>query len=513
MADTRHRRGHRVWLSGLSAVAAASLAVAVSGSTPATTANASSSTAAALPLLSHHGRWLTDPLGRVVILHGLQIDHWEPSAPVNEVDLSPDNVQFMASMGFNVARVSLTYSGVAPAPGSFDQSYVDSFLAFDQELAGAGIYDLLDMMQGEYSQAIGGWGFPAWMTITDGAPNTDTPFPNGYEENPAEYTAWDNFWADTTDATGIGLQDDYAAGVHKIAELFAGAPALLGVEILNEPWPGVSWPSCATPAGCPLFDQALTAFYRRVAPAIRSADAKHLIVYEPNIFFDYGAATQLGDVGDPNALFAFHNYCLDAVASGVEGLGNGETPSDPLQLCGLDENQVFTNAEARASTSGDALLMDEWGNTTDTTVLDRVAAEADARMVGWSYWAYEDCCASAAAVVRNGTEPPTSPGNLNSAVLDALARPYPQAIAGTPTAWSFDPVSKVFALNYSTSRVGGGNFPGGTVTRVEVPALQYPTGYAVTVTGARVVSAPNAPALLLQTNPGAGTVTLKVTPR
>src|SRR5579863_4119925 len=66
-------------------------------------------------------------------------------------------VQFIASMGFNLARVSITYSGVAPTPGSFDQSYVNSFVSFDQELAGAGIYDLLDMMQGEYSQAIGGW--------------------------------------------------------------------------------------------------------------------------------------------------------------------------------------------------------------------------------------------------------------------------------------------------------------------------------------------------------------------
>ncbi|HUY64691.1 MAG TPA: cellulase family glycosylhydrolase [Acidimicrobiales bacterium] len=459
--------------------------------------------ASGLPLLSHHGRWLTDPQGRVVILHGLQIDHWETGAPVNVIDLSPQNVSFMATMGFNLARVSMTYSGVAPVPGSFDQLYVDDFVAFDHELASNGIYDLLDMMQGEYSQAVGGWGFPNWMTMTNGVPNTETPFPNGYEENPAEYTAWDNFWANTADSDKVGLQQDYAAGLHAIAGQFADAPALLGIEILNEPWPGASWPTCANPAGCPAFDQALTSFYRRAVPAIRSADPNHLVVYEPNIFFDFGSATRLGNIGDPNALFAFHNYCL-STASPV-------TISDPLQLCGVDEHVVLTQANLRATTSGDGLLMDEWGNTTDTTVLNRMAAESDADMMGWSYWAYEDCCGSAAAVLQHGTEPPAAPGNLNASVLDALVRPYPQAIAGTPTDWSFNPTSKVFHLDFTTKRIAGGSFPIGVVTKVEVPALQYPGGYSVSVTGARVMSAPDAPALLLATDRGATAVRVTIT--
>ena len=499
---------------GLGMASMVGLALTLSTLAPAspTTNRESLAASGGLPLLSHHGRWVTDPKGRVVVLHGVQIDHWEPTAPVNVIDLSPANVQFIASMGFNLARVSMTYSGVAPTPGSFDQSYVNSFVSFDQQLAGAGIYDLLDMMQGEYSQAIGGWGFPNWMTMTDGAPNTDTPFPNGYEENPAEYTAWDNFWANAVDTDGVGLQDDYASGLHQIAQHFADAPALLGIEILNEPWPGASWPTCANPVGCPAFDQALTAFYQREVPAIRSADPNHLVVYEPNIFFDYGAATQLDNVDDPNALFAFHNYCLSGIASGIEGLPNGETPSDPLQLCGVDENMVLSNAEQRTQASGDALLMDEWGNTTDTTVLERMAAEADAHMVGWSYWAYEDCCESAAAIVKDGTASPLAPGNLNSAVLDALVRPYPQAVAGTPTGWSFDPSFKVFRLTYSTTPVGGGSFPNGTLTQVEVPSLQYPTGYSITVSGARVVSGPNASTLLLKTDRGANAVSVTVSP-
>jgi len=178
MADLR--RGMRTRRQSTPVIMGVAVAVLGALLSIPTTASMRVADASGLPLLSHHGRWLTDPQGRVVILHGLQIDHWETGAPVNVIDLSPQNVSFMATMGFNLARVSMTYSGVAPVPGSFDQLYVDDFVAFDHELASNGIYDLLDMMQGEYSQAVGGWGFPNWMTMTNGVPNTETPFPNGY---------------------------------------------------------------------------------------------------------------------------------------------------------------------------------------------------------------------------------------------------------------------------------------------------------------------------------------------
>jgi len=450
----------------------------------------------------------------VVILHGVQIDKWAANGPVNIVDLSPENVAFIAQSGFNLVRLSMTFSGVEPEPGSFDQSYVDSFLAFDGELARHGIYDLLDMMQGEYSQLVGGWGFPNWMTIIGSTPNTQTPFPNGYEVNPAQYVAWDSFWSNATTADGIAVQADYISGLERIAASFASAPALLGIEIFNEPWPGSQWPSCANPIGCPLFDQlVLTPFYRKAVRAIRSADPSHPIAYEPNIFFDYGANSQLGAIGDSNGLFAFHNYCLDAVVAGAEGLPNGQTFSDPLQLCGVGENLVFANALARASSSGDAILMDEWGNTNDTTVITRITAAADKYMVGWSYWAYEDCCGSLGAIVKDGTEPPTALGNLNTPVLDALVRPYPQVIAGTPIGWSYDPDERRFVFRYSTRPVGGENFPPGTVTTIEVPQRHYPDGYRASVSGARIVSAPGADHLELEASDGARTVSVVVTPQ
>ena len=484
----------------------------VSGALVSATASGADTRSTGLPLLSHHGRWLIDPSGRVVVLHGVQVDKWEPTAPVNIVDLSASNVAFMADAGFNLVRLSMTYSGAAPTPGAFDAAYVDGFVGFDRQLAAHGIYTLLAMMQGEYSQAVGGWGFPDWMTLIGSTPNTRTPFPNGYEENPAEYPAWDNFWADAAGPGGTGLQRDYSDGLRRIAAHFASSPGLLGIEILNEPWPGSQWPTCAGPAGCPAFDQLdLGPFTSEAVRAVRAGDPTHLVAYEPNIFFDYGARTGLGAVGDPNVLFAFHNYCLDAVLAGATAAPNGQTFTDPLQLCGIGEHIVLDNAEAYSAQTGAGLLMDEWGNTDDTSVIERVSSEADAEMVGWSYWAYEDCCGSLGAVVKDGTEPPTAPGNLNAPVLDALARPYPQVIAGIPLGWHYTPATGTFTLSYSTRRVAGGAFGAGATTTVELPSIAYPAGYQVAVQGARVVSAPGAAHLLLRQRRGASSVTVTVT--
>ena len=463
---------------------------------------------ASIAVLGHQGRWLTDPKGRVVVLHGAQIDRFIPGTPdEGYVDVSPENVTFMAQQGFNVARVSLAYAGVEPRLGQFDDAYVQSFLSFDRELADAGVYDLIDMMQGEYSSVVGGGGFPAWMTDTSGLPNDRDPFPRGYLDNPAEDAAWDNFWANAPAADGVGFQDHYARGLRHLAGLFATAPGLLALEILNEPWPGSRWPTCASPLGCPPagFDQtSLTDFYRRTVPAVRAGDPTHLIGYEPNLLFDFGAPTELGGVGDAGLLFAFHDYCLGAMP------GEPAVP-DPLGLCGIDENMVFANADARAQAGGGALLLDEWGNTTDLSLLNRMASEADAHMVGWSYWAYEDCCGSPAAIVNDATKPPSAPGNLNAPVLGAIERPYPQAVAGTPTSWSYDPGSRTFTLDYRARQPNGKPAPNAP-TAVFVPALHYPTGYRVSVSGARVVSSPTAGTLLLCNSAGAGSVSVSLVP-
>jgi endoglycosylceramidase len=101
--------------------------------------------------------------------------------------------------------------------------------------------------------------------------------------------------------------------------------------------------------------------------------------------------------------------------------------------------------------------------------------------------------------------------NLKAAKLAILSRPYPQAVAGTPKSYGFDMASSTFHLDYLVARAdGSGNFPAGSQSVIVLPARQYPTGYAVTVNGARIVSAPGAQHLLLASCAGASEITVSV---
>jgi endoglycosylceramidase len=157
--------------------------------------------------------------------------------------------------------------------------------------------------------------------------------------------------------------------------------------------------------------------------------------------------------------------------------------------------------------------MTEFGATQDLANLAGDVAKADKFMLGWTEWAYSgnDKTSSSPdgqALVLDPSQPPTG-ANVLTAKLKTLAEPYPQAVAGTPKSWSFS--GGKFTLTYSTARVdGSGTFPAGALTSVAVPAIQYPNGYAVTVSGGQVVSAPNASTLQVASNPATGTVTVRV---
>jgi endoglycosylceramidase len=274
--------------------------------------------------LGHTGRWITDADGRVVIIHGLQ--EWGPNGNLagplpfghkipSDLGFGADDAQFLAAHGFNAMRLSLSYW--EHAPDEFDQPYIDGFRDFVRTLDAAGVYSLIDMQQAIYGPRFaGGEGFPDWMTFTDDFPVVDAGYPRSYFLNPAMNRAWDNFWANRQASDGVGLQDHYAAGWRYLASTFAGEPGVLGYDILNEPWPGSVWSSCAEPAGCPPggFDETgLSPMYARVAPAIREADQRHLIVYEPNLLFNSGSDTHVQAPNDADAVFGFHVYCLDTL--------------------------------------------------------------------------------------------------------------------------------------------------------------------------------------------------------
>jgi endoglycosylceramidase len=458
--------------------------------------------ASALPTLplSHTGRWITDAHGRVVILHGTNMVYklapYYPAA----AGFEGRDAAFLRANGFNAVRVGLIWKAIEPQPGVYDDAYLEHIEETVTTLAKRGIVSLLDSHQDMYNEKYEGEGFPDWAVQDDGLPNEPKDgFPNNYFVNPALQRAFDNFWADEPAPDGVGLQDHYASAWAHVAQRFAGNPHVLGYEILNEPFMGSEYPTCANTEGCPLFDEKLSAFYRKVNAAIRSSDARTLVWYEPNVAFNFGANTHVSSPG-PESGFSFHDYCLANEAGGC--------PTHEITIA---------NAVKYVEGSGDALLMDEWGATSSVSDLQTMVSLADQHMVPWLEWAFCLCHDPTTAgqdqgIVQEASMPPKGQ-NLNGATLEALVEPYPRVISGTPLAWGFDRESRTFSLRYSTRAPDGTrSFRAGSITQIAAPRLSYPSGYAVQVSGGRAVSKPGAATLSIASCVGSAEVAVTAAP-
>lgn len=461
----------------------------------------------------HAGRWITDAHGRVVLLHGVnmvsKLAPYEPAA----TGFGADDAAFLHANGLDVVRVGIILKGLEPSPGVFDDAYLASIRSTVDTLGRAGVLSLLDFHQDMFNERFFGEGFPDWMVQDDGLPNQpNAGFPGNYLSMPAVSRAFDHLWENSPDATGVGLEQRFADAWAHVAAVFRGDHNVLGYDLFNEPWPGSQWPTCATPAGCPAFDQTvLTPFYQRVIGAIRAVDPTTLAFYEPNVLFDFGANTSVGPVGQPGTAMDFHDYCLSGDVGPAAGAPGGS------QSCSTTEDQVLANADAQAQRTGDALLLSEFGSTDDLSDLGHVMAGADSHLVSWIYWAYCGCGDPTGSPATEGivVDPskPLSGANLHDpAKLDLLAQPYPQVTAGTPQRFAYDAGTRTFTFSYTTARAAGGRFGAGARSEVVMPARDYPSGYRATATGARVVSGCGAPTLVLAARTGATSVSVRAVP-
>ena len=458
--------------------------------------------------LGHEGRWITDARGRVVVLHGAAVvpDGFaaKPYETVEEAGFAKADARLLARHGFNVVRLGAFYGAYEREPGVFEEAYLDSFVRTQRLLARNGIFTLFDFHQDMLNARYQGRGFPDWSIQDDGVPNQpQAGFPGNYFVNPGLNRAYDNLWANVPGPDGVGVQDHFAEAWRRVAARFANRSHIAGYDILNEPWPGSEWPTCASTEGCPPggFDStALTDFHNRVIAAIRTADRRHTVYYEPNLQFDVGAKTTHGKVDDPNAGFSFHNYCLGA----APGLPHAP---DPTEICkDQGERRVFRNAEEHVAKTGATLLMTEFADVQDAAIHRRVTALADEFMVGWTVWGW---FRAGGQIKQDPAKPPT-PDNLNMEALAAVVRPYPRIVAGTPQRYSFDPESKRFEASFST-RLPDGRRARRRRSEIYVPRLHYGRDYRVAVRGAEVTRGFGTQRLELRACRGVETVEVTVT--
>ena len=458
------------------------------------------------------GRWILDPQGRVLVLHGLNMVYKRAPYAPDQVGFGEDDAEFLARNGFATVRLGLIWRAVEPQPGQYDDAYLARIRRTTQVLARHGIWTLLDFHQDLYHERFQGEGAPDWAVQDDGLPaQPQLGFPYNYFGQPALMRAFDHFWANDPGPGGVGLQDRYAAAWQHVATYFRSTPRVLGIDLFNEPWPGSTWETCANTEGCPLFDEQLQAFSQRAIDAIRSVDAKTAVFYEPHVLFNNGSRTSVQPTGKRLG-FSFHDYCL-AADVGLSEAGSGQ------EVCDGFDGIVWQNMADHVAASGDAPLLTEFGATNDQLTLRGMVDRAASYRTGWQYWAYCGCndptTTGPGATQALVLDPATAPigKNVDWAKLRAIVVPHPLAVAGTPTRYHFDRATKLFTAVWSTRRaVGGTAFPRGSRTTISTPALVYPQGYRVTVTGGRVLSQPGSRVLVIEQT-GIRSVRLVVRPK
>lgn len=424
------------------------------------------------------GRWFVDRHGRKVLLHGVNnVDKTAPHIqPGDGFTVTAADAELLAEHGFNTVRLGVSFAGLMPTRGDIDKAYLERVEQVVSTLGDAGIHVLLDNHQDGLSEIWGGNGFPAWAIESrplPGAPNPGFPL---YYLMPSMNLAWSEVWNNTHGAIDH-LGDALAALTRKVAD----DPAVLGIELMNEPWPGPAFPTCF-PAGCPAFDRKYQAVLERLTARVRAADADLPVFWEPNVTWNQMMPTHLASppltppISDERVALSFHDYCVASQAATYLGM-----PDELVGLCPVQHGVTWSHADAFLDRTGVPALVTEFGDG-DPAVLEETLSRADDRFLGWQYWHYSSIF---------GPDPGTDP--FTGEVGRHLVRTYPQATSGTPVSLDFDPAPGEFSYTYRPE-------PGPAPTEIYVSDLHYSNGYTVTAEGGRVTSPP-----------GARTVTVRAT--
>jgi endoglycosylceramidase len=449
--------------------------------------------------------FMRDAQGRVVFFHGVNAawklaPYYPPANAFNDRD-----AKFLADAGLDHVRLGVLFAGVMPERGRVSQQYLDHVADIVDMLSRRGVHVLLDFHQDLYNEAFGGEGFPDWSVMTDGIPFVPVfGFPFDYF-TPAVSHAFDNLWLNRD-----GLQDVYGDAWAAVAKRFRRSSTVMGYDILNEPWPGSQGATCfPLMTGCPVFEVGfLQPFFERVIAAIRTVDREHIAFWESHLWTSAaGIQDWMGlvhPVEDPagNTGLSYHLYCTATLGLPEPILRATDVP------CSLSEEFALRTHQRAAGRNGSAMLLSEFGASDDVVDIARVAALADQHMTSWDYWSYANWNDPTGNPPAEGlfADDRDRPGSLKEDKALVLIRTYPQAVAGTPLSFSFDPDSADFTLAYRADP----SIHAPTVVFVPVK-WHYAGGYVVTVTGpAKIVSSPNSPRLEL-TNTNAGTVTVTVT--
>lgn len=137
------------------------------------------------------------------------------------------------------------WSGVMPAKNFINQTYLEEIVKIVDNLASFGIYTLIDLHQDMLSSNFESYdGAPSW--ILDELPNSKFQFPWPLKNKTIDLSL---FAAYLTEPCGFAFQclykntNNFGSYFNQywatIAKTFKNNSAILGYELINEPWAGI----------------------------------------------------------------------------------------------------------------------------------------------------------------------------------------------------------------------------------------------------------------------------------
>ncbi|MFI9064247.1 cellulase family glycosylhydrolase [Streptomyces sp. NPDC053429] len=396
----------------------------------------------------------TDGQGRALQWRGFNLADKSSRGADAFADIHESDLKDMAARGFNLARLAFFWDDLEPEPGHYDRGYLAKMRRILDWADRYHVKVVLDAHQDVYGPHFGSRGVPAWATRDEGLPFRPIPedwFSEYFE--PSVQAAFDHLYKDTD------LRTAHARMWTTVASALGGHPALLGYDLMNEPFArfleGEDLPAAAA-----RFEAGeLTEMWNRLARAVRLVDQKSWVFVEPTVIVGLGVPTRMGTIDDPHAGYAPHFYETAM-----------ETGGD------YDPDGTFIPAYEAAISDYPTrhrmpVIVGEWGGNPYVPHASRfvtdMTASLDRFSSGWTWWQW---CRGGGYCFLDQTGAVKPNARL-------LVQPYARAVAGDPLGFAYDPATRTYTLTFRTRDDAAGP------TEITVPKDTYPNGYRVTVQG------------------------------